>query len=105
MQKYRWLTISVALALAVVMLWAAPTLAQGYGKGMRGQGGPGWGCGQGQVQGQDLASNTCPNYPDYQRGQAPWCNPQAGGGGRGPRGGGRMYQRNNTQTPVTPPTQ
>lgn len=103
MQKYRWLTISVALTLAVVMLWAVPTMAQGYGKGMRGQSGQGWACGQGP--GQGLASNTCPNYPDYQRGQGPNCNtPQAGAGGRGPRGGGRAAQP-NTQTPVTPPTQ
>ena len=50
MQKYRWLTISVALTLAVVMLWAVPTMAQGYGKGMRGQSGQGWACGQGPGQ-------------------------------------------------------
>jgi hypothetical protein len=98
MKSHRWLTISVALALAGVMLWAAPTLAQGRGKGQWGQG---WGCGQGQ----GVGSNTCPNYPAYQTGQGTWCNnPQANIGGRGPRSGGRASQP-NTQSTVSPPTQ
>ena len=99
MKKPRWLTISVALAMAAVMLWAAPSLAQGRGKGQ------GWGCGQGQGAGQGAGAgnNTCPNYPAYQSGQGTWCNnPQANTGGRGPRGGGRANQPN---TQVQPPTQ
>ena len=90
MKKPRWLTISVALALAAVMLWAAPTLAQGRGKGQGGQG-------------QGAGYNTCPNYPAYQTGQDNWGNnPQASTGRRGPRGGGRASQPN---TQVQPPTQ
>jgi hypothetical protein len=97
MKKPQWLTITVALTLAVVMLWAAPTLAQGRGKGQRGQG-----CGLGQ--GQGVGNTTCPNYPAYQGGQGNGCNnPQAGTGRRGPRGGGRANQP-NTQ-PTAPPTQ
>jgi hypothetical protein len=103
MKKQKWLTISVALALAVVMLWAAPTWAQGCGQGQgRGQG---WGCGQGQGQGQGAGYNTCPNYPAYQTSQGTWGNnPQAGAGRRGPRGGGRAYQP-ATQPTVPPATQ
>jgi hypothetical protein len=86
MQKSRWLTSSVALTLAAVMLWAAPTLAQGRGQG---QGGQGWGCGQGQGYG------TCPNYPAYQSGQKNRGNNlQANTGRRGLRGGGRASQSN-----------
>jgi hypothetical protein len=103
MKKQKWLTISVALTLAVVMLWTAPSLAQGRGKG-QGQG-QGWGCGQGQSQGQGAGYNTCPNYPASQGGQGTWCNnPQAGTGRRGPRGGGRASQP-NTQPTVPPATQ
>ena len=89
MKKPRWLTISVALALAAVMLWAAPTLAQGRGKGQGGQG-------------QGAGYNTCPNYPAYQTGQDNWGNnPQAGTGRRGPRGGGRNSQPNTQVPPAT----
>lgn len=96
MKSYRWLTINVAFALAVVMLWAAPTLAQGPGKGQGGQG-----CG-GQGQGQSAGNNTCPAYPAYQSGQGNWCNnPQANTGRRGPRGGGRAYQPNTQVPPAT----
>ena len=100
MKSHRWLTISAAFALAVVMLWAAPTLAQGPGKG---QGGQGWGCGgQGQGQGQGAGNNTCPAYPAYQSGQGNWCNnPQANTGRRGSRGGGRAYQPNTQVPPAT----
>jgi hypothetical protein len=92
MKTQRWLTISVALVLAVVLVWAAPTLAQGRNRGQ------GWGCGQGQGQGY----NTCPNYPAYQGGQGQGCpNPQAGAGRRGPRGGGRNSQPNITPQPNT----
>jgi hypothetical protein len=85
----------VVLALAVVMVWAAPTLAQGPGKGQGGQG-----CGQGQ--GQSAGNNTCPAYPAYQSGQGKGCNnPQAGTGRRGPRGGGRNSQPNTQVPPAT----
>ena len=87
MKRQRWPAITVALTLAVVLLWAAPTLAQGRGKA-RGQGGQGWG--QGQGPGQGVGNNTCPNYPAYQSGQGKWAHPQANAGGRGPRGGGRI---------------
>ena len=100
MQKSRWLTSSVALTLAVIMLWAAPTLAQG-----RGQGQGGWGCGQGQGQGQGQGYGTCPNYPGYQSGQGNrGNNPQANTGRRGPRGGGRAYQPNPQSSSAGNPT-
>jgi hypothetical protein len=95
MKSHRWLTIGVAFALAMVMLWAAPTLAQGPGKGQ------GWGC-AGQGQGQGAGNNTCPTYPAYQSGQGNWYNnPQANTGRRGPRGGGRAYQPNTQVPPAT----
>jgi hypothetical protein len=105
MKTSRWLMTCMVMALAVVMLWAAPTLAQGRGKGQWGQGGQGWGCGQGQGQGQGAGYANCPNYQGYQNCQGNWGNnPQANTGRRGPRGGSRAYQ-SNSQPTVPPPSQ
>jgi len=101
MKTPKWMAMGVALAMAVVMVWAAPSLAQGRGKGQRGQAGQGRVCGQGPGQGQGAGYGSCPYYSGDQNSRGYRSNnSQANSGRQGRRGGGRFYQSN-----VPPATQ